>query len=106
MKNLMILSCFFIAGFTFADGHSAAEQQVLKSLESYFDARNDQNWKDAVKYESQSGTYNTNSDGSFHKPMIKQTAASWAASNQGGTLNVYYPEAIQLSNDVVFVRFY
>ena len=45
MKNLMILSCFFIAGFTFADGHSAAEQQVLKSLESYFDARNKSWWE-------------------------------------------------------------
>ena len=26
--------------------------------------------------------------------------------NQGGVTNVFYPEAIQLSEDVVFVRFY
>ncbi len=52
MKNLMIVSLFFVAGLSFADGHTGA------------------------------------------------------ASNQGGALNVYYPEAIQLSDDVVFVRFY
>ena len=71
---------------------------------AYFDARNDEKWAEAVKYESKSGTYNTNSDGSFHKPLVKQSAASWAASNQGGVTNAYYPETIQLSDDVVFVR--
>lgn len=106
MKNLMIASLLFVAGLSFADGHTDSEKDVLEALSAYFDARNDQDWKEAVKYESKGGTYNTNSDGSFHKPLIKQTAASWAASNQGGALNIYYPEAIQLSDDVVFVRFY
>ena len=105
MKNLMIASLFFVAGLSFADGHTDSEKDVLDALSAYFDARNDQNWKEAVKYESKGGTYNTNSDGSFHKPLIKQTAASWAASNQGGALNIYYPEAVELSKDVVFVRF-
>tara|TARA_Y100001936_G_scaffold133424_1_gene130469 strand:- start:105 stop:593 length:489 start_codon:yes stop_codon:yes gene_type:complete len=92
--------------FSYADGHMSAEKDVLKALTAYFDARNNENWSEAVKYESNSGTYNTNSDGSFHKPLVKQTASSWALSNQGGVTNAYYPEAIQLSKDVVFVRLY
>ena len=97
---------FLMTGFVFADGHMSAEKEVLKSMNSYFDARNAEKWSEAVKYESKSGTYNTNSDGSFHKPLLIQTAASWAASNQGGVTNAYYPEAIQLADEVVFVRFY
>ena len=46
----------------FADGHMSAEKDVLKSMNAYFDARNNENWSEAVKYESKSGTYNTNSD--------------------------------------------
>ena len=106
MKNLMIASLMLVTTVAFADGHTSSEKDVLKALSAYFDARNDQDWSEAVKYESNSGTYNTNSDGSFHKPLVKQTAESWAASNQGGSLNVYYPEAFQISDDVVFVRFY
>ena len=103
----IILSLSLLLSFNlFADGHMSAEKDVLKSMHAYFDARNNENWAEAVKYESKSGTYNTNSDGSFHKPLVKQSAASWAASNQGGVTNAYYPEAIQLADDVVFVRFY
>ena len=105
MKILLSLS-LLLSFNIFADGHSSAEKEVLESMYAYFDARNDEKWAEAVKYESKSGTYNTNSDGSFHKPLVKQSAASWAASNQGGVTNAYYPEAIQLSDDVVFVRFY
>ena len=103
----IILSLSLLLSFNlFADGHMSAEKDVLKSMNAYFDARNNENWSEAVKYESKSGTYNTNSDGSFHKPLVKQSAASWAASNQGGVTNAYYPEAIQIADDVVFVRFY
>ena len=105
MKILLSLS-LLLSFNIFADGHSSAEKEVREAMYAYFDARNDEKWAEAVKYESKSGTYNTNSDGSFHKPLVKQSAASWAASNQGGVTNAYYPETIQLSDDVVFVRFY
>ena len=75
-------------------------------MAEYFDTRNAQDWEKAVTFESKAGTYNTNSDGSFHKPLIKQSAEDWANSNQGGSLNIYYPEAVMLSKDVAFVRFY
>ena len=56
--------------------------------------------------ESASGTFNTNSDGSFHKGLAKTTAAQWGASGQLGSLNTYYPEFSQISDGVVYVRFY
>ena len=56
--------------------------------------------------ESVEGTYNTNSDGSFHKPLAKTTAAQWKASGQAGVLNTYYPEFSELADGVVYVRFY
>ena len=107
MKLFFSISvALLLTTFSYADGHMSAEKDVLKALTAYFDARNNENWSEAVKYESNSGTYNTNSDGSFHKPLVKQTASSWASSNQGGVTNAYYPEAIQLSKDVVFVSPY
>ena len=101
-SGLLILSTSFV----FADGHSSAEKEVLKTLATYFEARNASDWETVVAHESKSGTYGTNSDGSFHKPVVMQTAEDWATSGQGGSLNIHYPEAIQLSDDVVYVRFY
>ena len=37
---------------------------------------------------------------------MKQSAEDWATSGQGGSLNIHYPEAIQIADDVVYVRFY
>ena len=105
-KYLLSFLLLFSTGLVFADGHSEDEKKVLAALEAYFNARTKQDWKTVVSYESKSGTYGTNSDGSFHKPVVIQTAQDWANSNQGGVINVHYPEAIQLSDDVVFVRFY
>ena len=49
---------------------------------------------------------NTNSDGSFHKPLNKQSEADWKAGTLGGALATYHPDFTQLSDDVVHVRFY
>ena len=107
MKNYLLSGLLILStGFVVADGHMPAEKEVLKSLAVYFEARNAEDWKTVVSYESKSGTYGTNSDGSFHKPVVMQSAEDWANSGQGGSLNIYYPEAIQLSDDVVYVRFY
>ena len=105
-KYLLSFLLLFSTGLVFADGHSEDEKKVRYALEAYFNARTKQDWKTVVSYESKSGTYGTNSDGSFHKPVVIQTAQDWANSIQGGVINVHYPEAIQLSDDVVFVRFY
>ena len=99
----------FVSLFAFtaiADTHSDDELAVLESLNAYYDARRNEDWKRVVSMESSAGVLSTNSDGSFHKPLIKQSADDWKNSGTGGALNIYYPEAVQLSQNVVFTRFY
>ena len=97
MKKALNMGPEIFEDLAFMDAVSIDDLQLLLS---------NKDWETVVSYESKSGTYGTNSDGSFHKPLVIQTAEGWASSNQGGVINVHYPEAIQLSDDVVFVRFY
>ena len=106
MKNaIFILSMLFLS-FASADGHLKSEQDVLVSLEKYFEARNNNDYQTVVALESKTGTYGTNSDGSFHKPRQIPSVEQWEKFDQGGVTNVFYPEAIQLSEGVVLTRFY
>ena len=106
MKYLTLIFGMLFLNVLGADGHLQDEQDVLGSLQNYFEARNKEDYKTQVALESKSGTYGTNSDGSFHKPRQISTLQQLKKMNQGGVTNVFYPEAIQLSEDVVFVRFY
>ena len=106
MKNLTLVMSLLFASFINADHHLSAENEVLSSLDTYFNARNAQDYETVVSLESKSGTYGTNSDGSFHKPLLQNSIDNWKNTNQGGITNVFYPEAIQISDDVVYVRFY
>ena len=54
---------------------------------------------------SKAGTLDTNSDGSFHKPLAKQTVENWKKSS-GAVTQHFYAEATALADDVVHVRFY
>ena len=51
---------------------------------------------------------NTNSDGSFHKPMAAQTASDWERQSAGGTgvIQVHASEAHQFNDTTVYVRYY
>tara|TARA_B100001175_G_scaffold89451_1_gene75378 strand:+ start:678 stop:1160 length:483 start_codon:yes stop_codon:yes gene_type:complete len=100
-----ILSILFFSVVS-ADGHLQSEKEVLTSLDKYFDARNNNDYETVVALESKTGTYGTNSDGSFHKPKQIPSVAQWEKFDQGGITNVFYPEAIQLSDTVVLARFY
>ena len=102
---ILILSMSFLS-FVSADGHLKSEQDVLASLEQYFEARNNNDYKTVVALESKTGTYGTNSDGSFHKPRQIPSVEQWEKFDRGGVTNVFYPEAIQLSESVVLTRFY
>ena len=106
MKYITLLFGLLFFSALSADGHLKSEQDVLVSLQQYFEARNSEDYKTVVALESQSGTYGTNSDGSFHKPKQISSVQQWKKSNQGGVTKVFYPKAIQLSEDVVYVRFY
>ncbi len=103
---MRILFLFLFSLTIYADNHSVSEKNVLKSLYSYFDARNSQDYEAAMSFESSNGTFNTNSDGSFHKPMLKETLEERSQNPQSGITNIYYPEAIELADGVVHVRFY
>jgi hypothetical protein len=106
MRNIIaILSILFFSVIS-ADGHLQSEKEVLTSLDKYFDARNNNDYETVVALESKTGTYGTNSDGSFHKPKQIPSVAQWEKFDQGGITNVFYPEAIQLSDTVVLARFY
>ena len=60
MKHaILILSMFFLS-FVSADGHLKSEQDVLVSLEKYFEARNNNDYETVVALESKTGTYGTN----------------------------------------------
>ena len=107
MRNLLVISAL-IFGFIGATdaAQSKAESEVAMAFTKYFDARESQDWDTVASMESASGTFNTNSDGSFHKPMNKQSEASWQASGLGGNLSVFHPDFTELSDSVVHVRFY
>ena len=105
MKNLFIVSMILATSFAFADGHSSSEKSVLKALDKYMEARNSRDFETVVAMSSKSGTLDTNSDGSFHKPITNQTVDGWKNSGDATTMH-FYPEATALSDDVVHVRFY
>ncbi|MBD63313.1 MAG: DUF4440 domain-containing protein [Gammaproteobacteria bacterium] len=106
MRKLLILMCLFFVASIQADNHTEAEMEVAVAFDKYFNARVTQDWDTVAAMESADGTYNTNSDGSFHKVLAKTSAAQWKASGQSGSLNTYYPEFSQISDGVVYVRFY
>ena len=106
MKYLTLIFGLLFFSVLSADGHLKSEQEVLASLQKYFEARNNEDYETVVSMESRSGTYGTNSDGSFHKPKQISSVEQWKRFNQGGVTNVFYPEAAEISEGVVFVRFY
>ena len=106
MKYIIAILSIVYLSVVSADGHLKSEKEVLNSLEKYFEARNNNDYETVVALESKTGTYGTNSDGSFHKPKQIPSVAQWEKFDQGGITNVFYPEAIQLSDTVVLVRFY
>ena len=106
MKNYLLSGLLLLStGFIAADGHMAAEKEVLKALDAYMEARNSRDFKTVVAMSSKAGTLDTNSDGSFHKPLAKQTVENWKKSS-GAVTQPCYAEATALADDVVHVRFY
>ena len=89
MKLFLSVFVSLFAFIAIADTHSDDELAVLESLNAYYDARRNEDWKKVVSMESSAGVLSTNSDGSFHKPLIKQSADDWKNSGTGGALNIY-----------------
>ena len=106
MKKYLLTSLLMLTAISVnADGHMSSEKEVLKALSEYMDVRNSKDYKTVVAMSSKSGTLDTNSDGSFHKPLATQTEESWANSGDAVTQH-FYAEATAIAEDVVHVRFY
>jgi ketosteroid isomerase-like protein len=106
LKLTFMVVIMSISTFGFADNHAGgSESAVLKALSAYMDARNTRDFKTVIAMSSKAGTLDTNSDGSFHKPLTKQTIDGWEKSGDAIT-QYYYPEATAITDDVVHVRFY
>ena len=106
LKLTLMVAMMSISTFGFADNHTdSSEAEVLKVLSAYMDARNTRDFNAVIAMSSKTGTLDTNSDGSFHKPQTKQTIEGWEKSGDAIT-QYYYPEATAITDGVVHVRFY
>ena len=86
---------------------SAAEKEALDVIEKYWEARNNQDFKTQADLASAKGTLNANSDGSFFRSSPKASAEELEEQLVGSqTTKVFYPEATQLGDGVVMVRYY
>jgi hypothetical protein len=107
--NLTFLLLFFSAA-VFADEKAVMEntKTVIANIETYWDARNSKDWDTVIALSSSHGMLNSNSDGSFHKPLAIQTAADWEKQTPGaaGTITVHAAEAHQINDGAVFARYY
>jgi ketosteroid isomerase-like protein len=102
-----LLVSFILCASAQADNHSSNEQSVLNALEQYQKAINSADWDAVVDLQSDTGTYQSNSDGSFHKPLAINTKSDWQKAFQKNSMtSFFYPEAVSISDNVVLVRAY
>ncbi len=86
---------------------SAAEKEALDVIEKYWQARNDQDFETQADLTSNSGTLDANSDGSFFRASPKASAEELEELQTGSqATKVFYPEATELGDGVVMVRYY
>ena len=108
MKKSIILFSIFIVSPIWADGHLSSENEVMQLVLDHWEARDNNDYAGQADLMSQSGTYNANSDGSFFR-FSKNNTATDIENNMGdqnSSLNVNYPETIELSSSVVLARYY
>lgn len=100
--SIMALATCLFCSCPLAQQANIAETSVLQSIMKYWEARNAGDWDAAFSMESTAGLITSQSDGSFHKPL------GWKRdfSGQAVNLNVYYPEATEISPGVVYARYY
>ena len=112
MNRLMMTLC--TVGMVFVSSHSyALEREEIKKIcianvKNFWKARREQDVEAVVSLLSPSGVYTTASDGSFHKPKRMETVErerNFLAQTQVN-FQVYFPEAVLLSKDVVLTRYY
>lgn len=98
---------FLVMLSTGAYAQGNAEKAALDVIEKYWQARNDQDFKTQVDLTSEEGTLDANSDGSFFRTSPKVSAEELEKLMLGSqSTKVFYPEATELGDGVVMVRYY
>jgi ketosteroid isomerase-like protein len=103
----LVFTSLLVLFYAGAYAQTTAEQAALNVIESFWQARNDQDYATQVALTSDKGTLDANSDGSFFRSGAKVSAAELERLQPGSqTTQVFYPEATELGKDVVMVRYY
>ena len=104
--RILMMCLLVLSSFVYSDSHTSEEKEVLAAVKKLYDARNARDFATVVSMESRTGVYSTMSDGSFHKPVVVSSVEMYKKNFPAGTTNVHFPEAIKLSDDAYYVRFY
>ena len=103
----VVCASFFVLLSAGTYAQSAAEKEALDVIEQYWEARNNQDFKSHADLASAKGTLDANSDGSFFRTSPKASAEELAEQLVGSqSTRVFYPEATELGDGVVMVRYY
>ena len=103
----MIFASFLVMASTTAFAQSSAEKAALDVVEKYWQARNEKDFATQVDLTSDKGTLDANSDGSFFRTSPKASAEELEEQMVGAqSTRVFYPEATEIANGVVMVRYY
>jgi len=103
----VVCASFFVLLSAGTYAQSAAEKEALDVIEQYWEARNNQDFKSQAELASAKGTLDANSDGSFFRTSPKASAEELAEQLVGSqSTRVFYPEATELGDGVVMVRYY
>lgn len=86
---------------------SDAEQAVLARVEAHWEARSSNDIEAQAEMMSESGVYNANSNGAFFTFTDEIDLEAMQRNLSGEfAIQVYYPEAVQIAEDVVLARYY
>ena len=107
INTQMVCASVLVLLSTGVYAESAAEKEALDVIEKYWQARNDQDFKTQTDLTSSKGTLDANSDGSFFRSSPNVSAERLAELQVGSQVTrVFYPEATELGNGVVLVRYW
>jgi hypothetical protein len=103
----IVFASFLAMAATAAVAQSNAEKAALDVVEKYWQARNDRDFETQVDLTSEKGTLDANSDGSFFRTSPKASVEELEEQMAGSqSTRLFYPEATELANGVVMVRYY
>lgn len=106
VTQVVCISCLILLSAG-AEAQSAAERAALDVIEQYWQARNDQDFEAQADLTSSKGTLDANSDGSFFRTSPRASAEELEEQLAGSqATKVFYPEATELGDGVVMVRYY